>query len=86
MTRSKSETLYDILTVLAKQGPSRITWLMRKTNVNFQYAMRFLNYLMQQMYVDKQGSFYLLTPQGKRFHQQLQPWGNLEKYLRNQTL
>ena len=84
MTRSKLETLYDILTLL-RQKPQRISWLMQKANVNFHGAAHFLGYLMQQMYVDKRGNLYLLTPQGRRFYHELKPWGTLEKDLRNHT-
>ena len=85
MRRSKLETLFDILTVLVLYGPQKITMLMRKADLNFIDAMKFLGFTMQKMFVDKQGSLYLITPQGRTFYKHLKPWGNLEKHLRNQA-
>ncbi|NIR86184.1 hypothetical protein GWO13_00895 [Candidatus Bathyarchaeota archaeon] len=54
MRRSKLEMYIDILKVLARHGPLKLTHIMYKANVNCSVLKQDLNFLIQQNLVEKQ--------------------------------
>ena len=54
MRRSKLETYVDILKVLARNGPLKLTHIMYKANVNCSVLKQYLDFLMQQNLVEEQ--------------------------------
>jgi len=52
--RSKLEMHIDILKVLARQGPLKLTHIMYKANVNCNVLGQYLDFLIQQNLVEKQ--------------------------------
>jgi predicted transcriptional regulator len=54
MRRSKLEMYIDILNVLAKRGPLKLTHIMYKANVNCSVLKEYLDFLIQQELVEEQ--------------------------------
>jgi predicted transcriptional regulator len=52
--RSKLEIYVDILKVLARHGPLKLTHIMYKSNVNCTVLKQFLDFLSQQSLVEEQ--------------------------------
>jgi predicted transcriptional regulator len=48
MRRSKVEMYLDILTVLSRTGPSKLTHIMYKSNVNYSVLKEYLDFLTKQ--------------------------------------
>jgi len=74
LRRSKLETYVDILKVLARNGPLKLTHIMYKANVNCSVLKQYLDFLMQQNLVEEQTSqmkrhktrvIYAITERGK---------------------
>jgi len=74
LRRSKLETYVDILKVLARNGPLKLTHIMYKANVNCSVLKQYLDFLMQQNLVEEQISqmkrhktrvIYAITERGK---------------------
>jgi predicted transcriptional regulator len=59
--RSKLEMYVDILSVLSRRGPLKLTHVMYKANVNCSVLKEYLDFLMKQELVDER-------PVGKRAH------------------
>jgi len=53
MRRAKLEMHVDILKVLARHGPLKLTHIMYKANVNCSVLSRYLDFLIQQNLVEK---------------------------------
>ncbi len=53
MRRSKLEMYIDILTVLARRGPLKLTHVMYKANVNCSVLKEYLEFLMKQGLVEE---------------------------------
>ncbi len=71
MRRSKLEIHVDILKVLARHGPLKLTHIMYKANVNCSVLKEYLDLLIQQDLVRKQKLrkkrvTYAITEKGKR--------------------
>ena len=69
MRRSKLETYVDILSVLAHQGPLKLTHVMYKANVNCAILKEYLDFLIKQGLIDertvrKQRVVYVITQRG----------------------
>jgi len=56
MRRSKLEMYVDILKVLARHGPLKLTHIMYKANVNCSVLKQYLDFLVQQNLVEEQTS------------------------------
>ena len=56
MRRSKLEMHIEILKVLARHGPLKLTHVMYKANVNCNVLRQYLDFLIQQNLVEKQTS------------------------------
>ncbi len=54
MRRSKLEVQIDILKVLARQGPLKLTHVMYKANVNCSVLKQYLSFLIQQNLIQEQ--------------------------------
>jgi len=54
MRRAKLEIQIDILKVLARHGPLKLTHVMYKANVNCNALRQYLDFLVQQNLVEKQ--------------------------------
>ncbi len=54
MRRSKLEMHIDILKVLARHGPLKLTHVMYKANVNCSVLKQYLDFLIQQNLVEEQ--------------------------------
>ena len=54
MRRSKMEMYVDILKVLAKNGPLKLTHIMYKANVNCSVLKQNLDFLIQQNLIEEQ--------------------------------
>jgi predicted transcriptional regulator len=54
MRRAKLEMHVDILKVLARHGPLKLTHIMYKANVNCQVLSQYLDFLIQQNLVEEQ--------------------------------
>ena len=54
MRRSKLEMYVDILKVLARHGPLKLTHIMYKANVNCSVLKQYLDFLIQQNLVEEQ--------------------------------
>jgi len=54
MRRSKLEMYVDILKVLARHGPLKLTHIMYKANVNCSVLKKYLDFLIQQNLVEEQ--------------------------------
>ena len=74
MRRSKMEMYVDILKVLAKNGPLKLTHIMYKANVNCSVLKQNLDFLIQQNLIEEQirrkkrnktKVRYAITEQGK---------------------
>ena len=74
MRRSKLEMYVDILKVLARNGPLKLTHIMYKANVNCSVLKQHLDFLIQQNLVEEQTSqmkrhktrvIYAITERGK---------------------
>ncbi len=70
MRRSKLEMYIDILKVLARQGPLKLTHIMYKANVNCSVLKEYLDFLIDQNLVEertvgKKRIVYALTDRGK---------------------
>ncbi len=74
MRRSKLEIHIDILKVLARHGPLKLTHIMYKANVNCSVLKQYLSLLIQQEVVEEQavrkrgsktGTVYAITERGK---------------------
>ena len=69
MRRSKLEMYVDILTVLARRGPLKLTHVMYKANVNCSVLKEYLEFLMKQGLVEerivgKQRVVFAVTQRG----------------------
>jgi len=69
MRRSKLEMHVDILKVLARCGPLKLTHIMYKTNVNCSVLKQYLSFLIQHNLVEEQASkkkrvVYAITERG----------------------
>jgi predicted transcriptional regulator len=76
MRRSKLETYVDILKVLAKNGPLKLTHIMCKANVNGGLLKDYLGFLIKQGLVEEQAikkknSIFSVTKHGLVVLQQL---------------
>jgi predicted transcriptional regulator len=56
MRRSKFEAYIDILKVLANKGPSKITHIMPKSNLNSNLLTKYLDFLINQEVVEERTS------------------------------
>ena len=70
MRRSKLEMYIDILKVLARRGPLKLTHVMYKANVNCSVLKEFLDFLTQQNLVEersvgKKRTVYAITDRGR---------------------
>ncbi|MFQ5621710.1 MAG: winged helix-turn-helix domain-containing protein [Candidatus Nanoarchaeia archaeon] len=74
MRRSKLEMYVDILKVLARHGPLKLTHVMYKANVNCSVLKQHLDFLIQQNLVEEQiirkkrnktGVVYAITERGR---------------------
>ncbi len=54
MRRSKMEIYIDILKVLAKNGPLKLTHIMYKANVNCSVLKEYLDFLIHQRLIEEQ--------------------------------
>ena len=54
MRRSKLEMQVDVLKVLARHGPLKLTHIMYKANVNCSVLKQYLDFLIQQNLVEEQ--------------------------------
>jgi predicted transcriptional regulator len=71
--RSKLEIYVDILKVLARHGPLKLTHIMYKANVNCSVLKQFLDSLVQQKLIEEQilrkkktqKTIYSITEKGK---------------------
>jgi len=54
MRRAKLEMHVDILKVLARHGPLKLTHIMYKANINCTFLRPYLDYLIQQNLVEEQ--------------------------------
>ena len=54
MRRSKLEMYIDVLKVLARHGPLKLTQIMYKANVNCSVLKQYLAFLIQQNLIEKQ--------------------------------
>ncbi len=54
MRRSKLEMYIDVLKVLARHGPLKLTHIMYKANVNCSVLKQYLDFLIQQNLVEEQ--------------------------------
>ena len=54
MRRSKLEMYVDVLKVLARNGPLKLTHIMYKANVNCNVLKQYLDFLVQQNLVEEQ--------------------------------
>jgi len=69
MRRSKLETYVDILKVLAYSGPSKLTHIMYKANVNGSILKEYLGFLIKQglieeRTIEKRSTFFAVTQHG----------------------
>ena len=69
MRRSKLEMYVDILSVLARRGPLKLTHVMYKANVNCSVLKEYLDFLIKQSLVQerivgKRRVVYAVTPRG----------------------
>lgn len=69
MRRSKLEMYVDILKVLARHGPLKLTHIMYKANVNCSVLKEYLDFLMQQNLIEektagKKRIVYAVTQRG----------------------
>ena len=69
MRRSKLEMYVDILSVLARKGPLKLTHVMYKANVNCGVLKEYLDFLLKQGLVEertagKQRAVYAVTQRG----------------------
>jgi predicted transcriptional regulator len=83
MKHSKLEMYVDILNVLAKRGPLKITHINYETKVNCNVLKEHLNFLMKQglieeRVVEKDGVVYLVTDRGTSV---LKFFGEIDKVL-----
>ncbi len=69
MRRSKLEMQIDILKVLARHGPLKLTHIMYKANVNGGFLKQYLDFLIQQNLVEEQTLnkrvVYAITERGR---------------------
>ncbi len=56
MRRSKLEMYVDILRVLARRGPLKLTHIMYKANVNCSVLKQLLDFLVRQNLIEEQAS------------------------------
>ncbi len=54
MRRSKLEMYIDVLKVLARHGPLKLTHVMYKANINCSVLKQYLDFLIQQNLVEEQ--------------------------------
>jgi predicted transcriptional regulator len=54
MRRSKLEMYVDVLKVLARYGPLKLTHIMYKANINCSVLKQYLDFLIQQNLVEEQ--------------------------------
>jgi len=54
MRRAKLDTQVDILKVLARNGPLKLTHIMYKANLNGGFLKQYLDFLIQQNLVEEQ--------------------------------
>lgn len=71
MRRSKLEMHIDILKVLARRGPLKLTHIMYKANVNCSVLKEFLDFLTEKNLVEertigKKRTVYAITDSGRR--------------------
>ncbi|MEM1757763.1 MAG: winged helix-turn-helix domain-containing protein, partial [Candidatus Bathyarchaeia archaeon] len=69
MRRSKLEMYIDILKVLAQRGPTKLTHIMYKANVNCSVLKEYLDFLIKQGLVEekavgKKRVVYAITQRG----------------------
>ena len=69
MRRAKLQMYIDILKVLARHGPLKITHIMYKANVNCSVLKEYLNFLMEQNLIEEKTVgkrfVYAITERGK---------------------
>ena len=53
MKRSKLETCIDILSILTRQGPTRLTRIMHKANICHEFLEEYLDFLIGHGLVEK---------------------------------
>ncbi len=54
MRRSKLEMYIDVLKVLARHGPLKLTHIMYKANINCSVLKQYLDFLIQQNLIEEQ--------------------------------
>jgi predicted transcriptional regulator len=69
MRRSKLETYEDILQVLSRRGPLKLTHIMYKANVNCKVLKKYLDFLIKQNLIEerpvgKSRTVFAVTPRG----------------------
>jgi len=69
MRRSRLETYMDILRVLARRGPLKLTHIMYKANINCSALKGYMNFLIKQGLVEertvgKDRRVYMITQRG----------------------
>ena len=83
MRRSKLEMYLDILSVLAKRGPLKLTHIMYKANVNCSVLTEYLDFLIQKELIEernvgKNRKVYAITQRGVTV---LKYFGELKRML-----
>jgi predicted transcriptional regulator len=83
LRRSKLEIYLGILSVLAQQGPLKLTHVMYKANVNCSVLIEYLGFLMQKELVEersvgKKRTVYAITQRGVTV---LKYFGELKRML-----
>jgi predicted transcriptional regulator len=83
LRRSKLEIYLGILSVLAQQGPLKLTHVMYKANVNCSVLIEYLGFLMQKELVEersvgKKRTVYAITQRGMTV---LKYFGELKRML-----
>jgi predicted transcriptional regulator len=69
MRRSKLEMYVDILQVLSRRGPLKLTHVMYKANVNCKVLKEYLDFLIKQSLIEerivgKSRTVFAITPRG----------------------
>ncbi len=65
--RDRNNVIFDILISLEPRRGSPITHLMRKANLNYYQATRYLNLLLKRGYVLKEDGKYRISSLGKEW-------------------
>ena len=95
MKRSKLETYIDLLNMLAHMGPSKLTFVKRKTNFAESIVKGYLDFLIRQGLVEKRTAkkrspVFAVTPRGttllKHFQELIQEPVKMEEQSKTNSL